>query len=562
MTLVSSRPLRALASLAASAFLLTALGSAARAQRPAEAAERGEIILRNLPPRGSKAYNDLLGLAGKEAKGQVLRFSKTEMWSMPVARLQDVIQEGGRMGVKVTRLGERWNHILHAPSAKPAMTPKQEGMMNATKSAPETMSVHMMAAPDPAIVEYALMKNVEGDNIGPPPPKGLPAHIVFPLGDRNLSVKRTSVDMRANGCTWRGVIEETGEPVMVMWWKDGRFSGMFTYRGRQYTLKSMGGEIHAVVETDPGKLPPDHGAMQASKPGADVKDDPLVSRGEAAMLREPSLRNPTGPGPGREDGLNERRDAAEPGPGRRPPPKVTEKRPAIVPLPVAKRRALAARKVVIDLMLLYTPKVESKYIDIDADLVALAIEQTNTSFANSGVGNVKVRLAHAEKIDYDESKGEHFEHLYRMVDGVTSFSKIRALRNAKKADVVILVVDDPSGCGLSTRVAADAADAYAVVHHSCAALSYSIAHELGHILGARHDRSLDSNETPFPYGHGYVNGTKWRDIMSYKQSCDGCPRQPFWSNPTMKFLGDAGGAPDTDNARVILEQAERVARFR
>jgi hypothetical protein len=73
---------------------------------------------------------------------------------------------------------------------------------------------------------------------------------------------------------------------------------------------------------------------------------------------------------------------------------------------------------------------------------------------------------------------------------------------------------------------------------------------------------LDKNVTPFAYGHGYVNGIKWRDIMSYKASCDGCPRVPIWSNPTIKFKGDPAGTLDADNARVILEQAERVSKFR
>jgi hypothetical protein len=123
-------------------------------------------------------------------------------------------------------------------------------------------------------------------------------------------------------------------------------------------------------------------------------------------------------------------------------------------------------------------------------------------------------------------------------------------------------VDDPSGCGLSTRVHADADEAFVVVHHSCAALTYSIAHEVGHIIGARHDIALDKNVTPFPYGHGFVNGTKWRDIMSYKASCDGCPRVPIWSNPAIKFKGDPAGTVDADNARVILEQAKRVSNFR
>ena len=132
----------------------------------------------------------------------------------------------------------------------------------------------------------------------------------------------------------------------------------------------------------------------------------------------------------------------------------------------------------------------------------------------------------------------------------------------KESDVVVLIVDDVAGCGLSTRVAAEAGEAFAVVHHTCAALTYSIAHEIGHIIGARHDKALDPNTLPFPYGHGYVNGNKWRDIMSYRQSCSGCPRIPYWSNPTIKIRGEVAGAVDADNARVILEQAERVAKFR
>ena len=80
------------------------------------------------------------------------------------------------------------------------------------------------------------------------------------------------------------------------------------------------------------------------------------------------------------------------------------------------------------------------------------------------------------------------------------------LREKHKADVALLIVDDAKGCGLATRVYADADEAFAVVHHECAATSYTVAHEIGHLIGARHDLALDKNMKPFPYGHGYVNG--------------------------------------------------------
>jgi hypothetical protein len=50
--------------------------------------------------------------------------------------------------------------------------------------------------------------------------------------------------------------------------------------------------------------------------------------------------------------------------------------------------------------------------------------------------------------------------------------------------------------------------------------------------------------------------------MSYKAGCNGCPRLPIWSSPRVRVEGAPAGDPFHDNARVIAEQAQRVARFR
>ena len=185
-----------------------------------------------------------------------------------------------------------------------------------------------------------------------------------------------------------------------------------------------------------------------------------------------------------------------------------------------------------------------------------------SSFRTSGISNVKLRLVHAYETAYVE-EGAHFDHVWRFADkGDGYMEEIHGLRDRHKADVAILIVDDAKGCGLATRVHADADEAFAVVHHECAASTYSLAHEIGHIVGARHELAMDKVMTPFPYGHGYVNGRKWRDIMSYKDSCGGCPRIPVWSSPKVLVKGEPAGTPDLDNARVIAEQAARVADFR
>jgi hypothetical protein len=205
--------------------------------------------------------------------------------------------------------------------------------------------------------------------------------------------------------------------------------------------------------------------------------------------------------------------------------------------------------IIIDVIVAYTKKAARNYTDIEHELVDLAIGETNKSFRLSNLGHIKLRRVHAYQTDYVE-EATHFDHVWRFADkGDGYMDEIHSLRDAYRADVAILVVDDPKGCGLATRVRADADEAFAVVHHACAAANYTLAHEIGHLIGASHELS-------------YVNGTKWRDIMSSKESCGGCPRVPVWSNPTVLVKGEVAGTAELDNARVIAEQASRVAAFR
>jgi hypothetical protein len=205
--------------------------------------------------------------------------------------------------------------------------------------------------------------------------------------------------------------------------------------------------------------------------------------------------------------------------------------------------------IIIDVIVAYTQKAARNYSNIERELIDLAIQETNSSFRLSNLGHLKLRLVHVYQTDYVE-EGAHFDHVWRFADkGDGDMEEIHGLRDKYHADVAILVVDDPKGCGLATRVRADADEAFAVVHHACAAANYTLAHEIGHLIGASHELS-------------FVNGTKWRDIMSSKESCGGCPRVPVWSNPTVLIKGEAAGTAILDNARVIAEQAARVASFR
>ena len=527
------------AALAGSLFLHAATPALAQDDQ-----ERVPLIMSKLPPQGSALYNAIKRHAGK-AKGQVLTLTKTEMWAVPKRNVEAVKRAAAQHGVGVDQLGSDWNHVFHSAPADMKMDDKQKSMVDLAKASRASMGVGMMMTPRPPTVEYALTKDADA-----PAAAHDAAKIIVKLSsEKVLTITRSSVDIKPTMCIWRGTVDGTDAPATIMWWPGGKMAGNVQHEGRIYSIRHIGGEMHAVVEMGEDRMPDEHAPMPARMRNNDpnLRDDPLIQQGDASMLR------PSPAGPRRPPALAATRQ----------PTKMAAANPGKA-LPARTRTAPHGRDIVIDVLVAYTKKTASNYADVKRELVDLAIEEGNESFRMSNLGNVKLRLVHAYQTDYEEDKdGEHFDHLYRMVDkGDGYMEEVHGLRDKYRADVVVLIVDDASGCGLATRVFADTADAFAVVHHECAASSYSLAHEIGHLIGARHDTSTDKNMTPFPYGHGFVNGSKWRDIMSYKASCGGCPRLPVWSSPAVLIKGEPAGTPDLDNARVISEQAARVAAFR
>jgi Metallo-peptidase family M12 len=372
-----------------------------------------------------------------------------------------------------------------------------------------------------AIIEKIAKPTGRGELQFSGAPTDVGAEVQLPVQGKYVTIIRQQTILQKDGSVvWYGEVQETGERAMLMLWSNALLTGYFAYKGTIFTVESLGGGISAFSEMDRRQIPADH-----PEPGGRIDSVPVAP--------------------------------AEP---TRPRAPITE--PKIEPFPEAERLALEAKDITIDVMLLYSRNVAELYVRKPEDLLALAIEQTNQAFKNSGLGNIKLRLVHTQVVDYDTSEDDQFTHLYAMVDGLGPFKDVKKLRDEKRADIVGLVIDNPSGCGLSTRIGPTSDEAFFVVHHACATITMSIAHEIGHMLGVRHDRFVDQNDQPFAYGHGYVNADKWRDIMSYKVGCGGCPRIPYWSNPRVLYKGEPTGTPAADSARVILELAERVSKFR
>ena len=479
--------------------------------------DQASVILSNLPAKQSADYKTLRDLAGA-GESQDLDMMKSEKWFVPLERLDALLKAAAEKGVRVSRLEENSNWALVPMAEDETMSSKQKNMMKKAMQSKAAMGASMMKSPAPDVLDYNLTKDVDAEHPEAPP------SLVIPLNDKTVvTVRRTSVTKTPHGYEWHGVIEGTGELVTLLCWPGGRLAGTINYRGRTFVLKYMGGQMHAIVELAPEKLPPEHGpAGKGRMQKMNMRQDPLVRQGDASMMSP--------------DGGDYATVLAE--------------------------LAAAPEESTITLIVAYTKNAANNYFDIEKDLIDVAIAEANQSFRTSGIDNVRLNVVHAYETDYVED-GSHFDHVYRFRDkGDGYMDEVHTLREKHGADVGVLIVDDPMGCGLSIRIAADQEDAFAAMHQECAATMHTLSHEIGHLVGARHDRALDDTHQPFPYGHGFVNGTDWRTIMSYKDSCDGCERRPVWSSPNVKVEGVTAGDANTNNARVIEEQARRVAGFR
>jgi hypothetical protein len=218
--------------------------------------------------------------------------------------------------------------------------------------------------------------------------------------------------------------------------------------------------------------------------------------------------------------------------------------------------------VVITVLVAYTRQVDDLQGNVK-NLINSAVDLANVSYMNSQI-DIRLDLVDTVKVDYPES-ATHETDLARFKGKNDGFmDEIHQRRDASKADVCVLLIDNDQYCGLSADIMATEDTAFAVVHHACALDNLSLAHEIGHLQGARHNPEADPTVDPkYRYNHGYLSTQgNWRTIMAYPTD-DQPNRLPYWSNPAVSFDSEAMGVKDQqDNARMLTLSASAVSQFR
>jgi hypothetical protein len=351
-------------------------------------------------------------------------------------------------------------------------------------------------------------------------PQGVEPIVLNLFHDVSLEAVKERVEMRsAKQYTWYGHIEGMKHSQVVVVVENGNMVGNISAEGKVYQIRVVDKGVHVIYEIDQNSFPENAPPIPIETP------DTLYPTPLASQVDDSSIP-------------------------------------------------------IIDVMVVYTDDAARASPNIPLE-IQLAIDETNQSYINSNI-NQRLRLVHSAEVSYTETgdMNADLNCISSKIDGC--LDEIHTWRDTYGADIVSLWVENGGPyCGMAWLMEIVSTYfqqwAFSVVTRSCATGIYAFGHELGHNMGAHHDRyvttRLDPNDQGvYPYSHGYVNTSdRWRTIMAYNTECSDngfyCSILPYWSNPDVLYGGFPMGIPEeqadaADNRKTLNNTAYTVANFR
>ena len=230
----------------------------------------------------------------------------------------------------------------------------------------------------------------------------------------------------------------------------------------------------------------------------------------------------------------------------------------------------------VRLLIMYTDDVAVAYTDPHLT-IQTAVDRINTTYNNSLV-NHDVEVALIEEVTFNEFNGSGnpfsattvIDQMEDPNDGILDY--LHTLRDLYDADLVQLImtqVNQGGGtwCGWASEILANSSNAFAVTDFDCldGPNDHTLTHEFGHLYGCRHDVFVDPSNSPYAFGHGYVDVPNlWRTIMAYNSECEpaSCFRIPNFSNPVVNWGGNPTGiVGESDNESVLDLEFTTMVNF-
>ncbi len=323
-------------------------------------------------------------------------------------------------------------------------------------------------------------------------------------GGRNLNVQKRAVYEREElPYTWSGKLDE-GYASIMMTESNGNVTGRIQTLDFHYSIRPLGDGLHALYEIDHSKAPPDH---------LEIESEEFSGYKMQQRENRKSIKNK---------------------------PVNTE----IFNREIQQSSFSTSSE--IDLLVLYTPAAKNSVLNIH-DVISGAVNDLEESFAQTNSMSAKVNVVQTYEVNFQETAiGDLTVDLGKLQDPNSGYmDEIHDIRLNHGANLVSLIVAPPvqSDCGRGFQKA-DYEKGFSIVRLDCIEPYFSFAHEIGHNIGADHNRvgtsviNVDFCDDDPPincYGHGYnADQIETSTMMAYKA---GYMRVNYWSTPSV-YLGN------------------------